>query len=143
MNSIYIYCVDYIKINEEDKIKMIDLSKLKKAKNVFEEFRIDLQSDRDKAGAIQAFEFCYELSWKTMKRVLGLRGQETGSPKDTFRKAAEEKLIDDPELWFEFQKKRNLTSHTYERENLELIVSIFDVFSKEMDKLIIRIEQLK
>jgi nucleotidyltransferase substrate binding protein (TIGR01987 family) len=122
--------------------EILDISKLIKAQHVFERFRIDMKDDRDKAGAVQAFEFCYELCWKMMKRFLTLRGQETGSPKDTFRKAALEKLIDDPEVWFEFQKKRNLTTHTYEQENLEAIVNIFDHFSQEMAILIKRLQAL-
>lgn len=118
----------------------IDLSKLLKAQAVFERFRCDMKDDRDQAGAVQAFEFCYELAWKMMKRFLIARGQETGSPKDTFRAAALEKLIDDPEVWFEFQKKRNLTVHTYEQENLNAIVAIFDLFSDELSVLIDRLK---
>lgn len=114
----------------------LDLSKLIKAQQVFERFRTDMKDDRDQAGAAQAFEFCYELSWKMMKRFLNARGQETGSPKDTFRKAAIATLIDDPEVWFEFQKKRNLTVYIYEQENLDAIVNIFDQFSQEISTLI-------
>lgn len=119
----------------------IDLSKLLKAQAVFERFRQGMKDDRDQAGAVQAFEFCYELAWKMMKRFLTARGQETGSPKDTFRAAALEKLIDDPEVWFEFQKKRNLTVHTYEQENLDAIVAIFDLFSTELSTLIERLKE--
>lgn len=120
----------------------ISIDKLLKAQATFERFRTDMQDDRDQAGAVQAFEFCYELAWKIMKRVLAARGQETGSPKDTFRKAALEKIILDPEIWFEFHQKRNLTTHTYEHENLVAIVASFDQFSKELDTLISRIKQL-
>ena len=120
--------------------EVIDLSKIIKAQAVFERFRQDMKDDRDQAGAVQAFEFCYELAWKIMKRFLAARGQETGSPKDTFRASAIEKIIDDPEVWFGFQKKRNLTVHTYEHENLEEIVAIFDQFSDELDKLIERLK---
>ncbi len=122
---------------------IIDLSKLHKARSIFERFRQNMEDDRDQAGSIQAFEFTYELAWKMMKRVLESRGQEVGSPKDTFRKAALEKLIDDPEIWFEFQMKRNLTSHTYEHENIDAILQIFDVFSKELSELIQRLENLE
>jgi len=115
---------------------IIKTDNLRKAQATFERFRQDMITDRDQAGAVKAFEFCYELSWKLMKRVLESRGQETGSPKDTFRKAALEKLIDDPEVWFEFQKKRNLTTHTYEQEILQEIVSSFDEFSLEIKKLL-------
>lgn len=115
---------------------------IKKAQQVFEKFRKNLNSDQEKAGAVQAFEFCYELSWKTMKRVLELRGLEVGSPKDTFRKAHEEGLIKDPEIWFEFQKVRNIVTHTYNEKNLDLIVASFDSFSIEMQKLIEQFEYL-
>lgn len=121
----------------------INIDKLIKASEVFERFRIDMVTDRDQAGAVQAFELCYELAWKTMKRFLETQGFECGSPKDTFRKAALEKIIDDPELWFEFQKKRNLTVHTYEQTNLTLIVSIFDAFSTEINRLIQKLQELQ
>ena len=115
---------------------------LKKAQKIFEEFRKNLNTNQEKAGAVQAFEFCYELSWKTMKRVLESRGLTVGSPKDTFRKAHEESLIKDPEIWFEFQKTRNIVTHTYNEKNLDLIVQSFDRFSEEMQKLIEQLEQL-
>ncbi|MEN8236622.1 MAG: HI0074 family nucleotidyltransferase substrate-binding subunit [Pseudomonadota bacterium] len=114
----------------------IDIGNLLKARDIFEDFRTDMQDDRDKAGAVQAFEFCFELAWKTMKRVLQKRGIDTRSPRDCFRQAALNKLISAPEIWFDFIEKRNLSVHTYHHENLEMIVGIFDVFSKELDRLI-------
>ena len=122
--------------------QIIDLSKLLKAQEVFERVRLDMQDERDQMGATQAFEFCYELAWKMMKRVLAAQGVDTESPKDTFRKAALAKIIDDPEVWFDFKEKRNLTSHTYEQENLTAIVGIFDLFSAELDKAIKRMQVL-
>ena len=108
--------------------RVIDLQYILKAQKVFEKFRKNLRTDQEKAGAVQSFEFCYELAWKLMKRFLELRGLETGSPKDTFRKAHEEGIITNPEIWFEFQKLRNLTVHTYNEENLDLITKYFDQF---------------
>jgi len=117
----------------------IDFTKIFKAQGIFERFRKDMINDRDKAGAIQSFEFCYELAWKMMKRVLESRGMEVGSPKDTFRKAALEGMIDDPEVWFEFQMKKNLSSHTYEQENVDAILLIFDRFSYVLSKFLQKI----
>lgn len=119
----------------------VRIQKLKKAQNLFENYRQDMITDRDKAGAVQAFEFCYELAWKAMKKFLEDQGQVVGSPKDTFRKAAQERLIDDPEKWFGFQEKRNLTVHTYEHECVELVLNAFDQFSDELKKLIINLER--
>ena len=119
----------------------IDLSKILKAQKTFERFRKEM-TDKDitQAGVVQAFEFCYELAWKTMKRFLATQGIDAISPKDTFRKAALAKIIDDPEVWFDFQEKRNLTAHTYEQENLDAIVNILENFSTELHKVITRIK---
>ncbi len=121
-------------------LEKIDTRNLLKARDRFEKFRIDMVTERDKAGAVQAFEYCYELSWKMLKKVLSQRGIDTGSPKTTFRAAALDKLIDDTELWFDFQQKRNLTTHTYDEENMEVVLSCFDSFSKELSILIERLE---
>jgi nucleotidyltransferase substrate binding protein (TIGR01987 family) len=99
-----------------------------------------MQTDRDKAGAVLAFEFCYELSWKSMKRALKNSGVDADSPEEVFRKAAIAKIIDDPEIWFDFQQKRNLTTHTYEYANVEMILAIFENFSLELKKLLLKLE---
>ena len=118
---------------EKARFSMIkNLDKLEKAQATFERFRVDMKTDRDQAGAVQAFEFCYELAWKVMKAALEDRGLQTESPKDTFRKAALENIVQDPEIWFFFQKIRNITVHTYEQANLDTVVASFDQFSQEL-----------
>jgi len=114
----------------------IDFSKLLKAQEVFERFRHNLGDDQYQAGAVQAFKVCYELSWKTMKCILTAQGVESTAPRDVFRKAALTHLIDNPENWFTFIEKRHLTSYTYEKENVDAIVSVFDSFSAELNKTI-------
>lgn len=101
------------------------------------------KTDLEKAGAIQYFEFTYELAWKTLKRVLSARGRELNSPKTVFREAALEKLIDDPELWFDFTKDRNETVHTYNRSKANSIFLDLPLFDQEMQKLISRLKTLK
>lgn len=96
----------------------------------------------EKAGAIQRFEFCYELSWKTLKRVLSYRGIEANSPREVFREAARENLIDDPEKWFKYLDYRNLTVHTYNEETAEKIFGILFEFKEEMNKLRKKFETL-
>src|SRR5438132_10115544 len=107
----------------------IDLTNLLKAQAMFERFRQDMKDDRDQVGAVHAFKVCYESSWKIMKRFLAVNGVESSSPKDIFRRAALARLIDDSEVWFDFLEKRNLTAHTYEQENMNAIVAVFDQFS--------------
>lgn len=121
----------------------IDIEKFLKARNIFEEFRKNMITDRDKAGAVQAFEFCYELAWKTMKRILTNRGIDTNSPRDCFRAAAAASLISDPKPWFDFINIRNITVHTYDEKNLEMVISSFDIFSNSVKDFLHNLEQTK
>ena len=89
-----------------------------------------LETEQEKAGAIQAFEYCFELSWKIMKRLLQVRGRIANSPKETFRMAALENFIDDPELWYDFLEMRNLTVHTYQEAQADKVIQILPEFSK-------------
>jgi nucleotidyltransferase substrate binding protein (TIGR01987 family) len=114
----------------------IDVSKLIKARNTFAEFKKDMVSDRDKSGAIQAFEYCYELAWKTMKRLLDKRGKVVNSPREVFRAAALEGMIENPEAWFTFLKMRNITTHTYDEDVIDSIIVHFDSFEAELNAFI-------
>lgn len=121
---------------------------LERAFAVFKRFyeEADSNSDFDRAAIIQAFEFCYELAWKTVKKVLEIQGLDLvqNSPKGIFREAAINGLIDDPKLWFEFIKSRNLTAHTYQEEVSINVYSKMDEFRDEMEKLLPKIrERLK
>lgn len=117
-------------------VEHIDIENLLKARDRFEEFRQNMVTDRDRAGAIQAFEFSYELAWKTIKRVLGKRGVNVMYPRDCFREAAAGNLISAPQIWFSFIEKRNISSHTYDEENVLNVVAIFDNFSQALTELI-------
>jgi len=65
-------------------------------------------------ATIQRFEYCYELSWKILKRFMADKlGVREDAIKDIYRQAANYKLISDPERWFTYHDARNLTSHTY------------------------------
>jgi len=78
------------------------------------------------AGVIQNFEFCFELSWKTLKRKLE---QETSDAaligtmlyQELIREGAQKGFIVNAEKWFEYRRDRNLTSHTYHAENAEKV----------------------
>ena len=118
----------------------IDVGPFLKARGTFEDFRRDMKTDRDKAGAIQAFEFSFELAWKTLKRFLHVKGIEVRSPRDCFREAAAVALISNPKQWFLFLEKRNLTVHTYEPKIVEDILKVFDAYSAALDEMIGYIE---
>ncbi|MEZ4273581.1 MAG: HI0074 family nucleotidyltransferase substrate-binding subunit [Myxococcota bacterium] len=74
--------------------------------------------ERDRAGIIQAFEFCYELAWKSLKKLAESKGLEAPTPLDAFQAGFQMGLIKEieHELWLDAKRTRNLTSHTYKEE---------------------------
>lgn len=113
------------------------------ARTTFESFRKGMVTDRDKAGAIQAFEFTYELAWKTIKRLLEKEGILVRSPREAFREAAALKVISDPEVWFQFIDARNETVHTYLEDARDRVLDIFDEFSTRLGEIVKFIENAK
>ncbi len=81
-----------------------------------------------KAGVIQNFEVAYELCWKFIKRWIE---QNVGSTvadgvtrRELFRLGAENRLIDDVDLWMRFHSHRNESAHTYDSETAEDVYSV-------------------
>ena len=71
-----------------------------------------VRNQLEKDGAIQRFEFVFELVWKTLKDYAEDQGRmDAASPKDAFRVAADLGIIDDPLPWFEFLRYRNQATH--------------------------------
>lgn len=66
------------------------------------------------AGAIQNFEFCYELSWKTLKKYGEPQGRRITSPRDAFQYAYESEFITEEKVWLDMIEDRNRTTHTYD-----------------------------
>lgn len=89
---------------------------------------VELMGARDlsrleKQGVIQAFEFTYELSWKTLKDYLVWQGlQSIVGSRDTIREAFNTGLVDDGEGWMAMLVDRNRTSHTYNEATAESIL---------------------
>jgi nucleotidyltransferase substrate binding protein (TIGR01987 family) len=121
----------------------INLKPLISTRNFLAEIIEKARNDYEKAGAIQAFEVSYELAKNTIRKVLVMRAQEVPiTPKEVFRLATLEGLISDAEVWFEFAKKRNLTSHTYDGETAEEILTSLPNFLHQLDLLITKLKEL-
>jgi nucleotidyltransferase substrate binding protein (TIGR01987 family) len=99
------------------------------------------------AGSIQAFEFTYELSIKTLKRYL----QETeATPSDVeemsfnqlIRRGYELGLLQaEIEQWRDFRRSRGLTSHTYNKEKAEGVFTRIPDFLREATFLLMQLEK--
>ncbi len=74
-------------------------------------------SDLEKQGLIQGFEFTHELAWNILKDYLEMEGiQGLVGSRSTVREAFKRGLVSDGEAWIDMIQKRNLSSHTYNKE---------------------------
>jgi len=81
------------------------------------------QLEMEKQARIKAFEYTFELGWKTLKDLLEEEGNQnlTGS-KSTIRLAAQLGFLPDAQIWMDMVADRNLTTHTYDLEVADRVV---------------------
>jgi len=85
-------------------------------------------NELEKQGLIQAFEFTFELAWKTIKDYLEFNQVEVKFPRDVIKKAFQYNIIENGDLWLDMLGKRNLMAHTYDETKVELAL---DLISKK------------
>lgn len=98
-------------------------------------------SDLERDGVVQRFEYTFEYSRKTLKKVLIFLQIDTENyPRAVFKKAHESWLLDWIEIWLDLLDARNMLSHTYSENTAEhifdqVIVRYADVFQSLYDSL--------
>lgn len=93
----------------------------------------------EKEGALQRFEFTFELAWKLMKDYL----EESGiiispiTPKQVIKEAFAAKIVFDGQVWIDMLMSRNLMSRAYD-------FIAFEAISKDVEtKYLVALEQLR
>lgn len=98
-------------------------------------------SDLERQGLIKAFEFTFELSWKTLQDLLEEKGyKEIKGPKPVIQQAFKDGYIWDGEGWMKMYESRNLASHTYDENTAkeiacDIIDKYYDLFKSLINKL--------
>jgi nucleotidyltransferase substrate binding protein (TIGR01987 family) len=98
-----------------------------------------------RAGAIQAFEYTYELAVKMLRRQL--EEMESAAVdqlpfRDLVRLRAEKGLIGDPVAWFAYRAKRNVTAHGYDEARARDIYAALPAFAEQAACLLAALERL-
>ena len=98
----------------------LNVNALGKALQRFDEsLAFDLSQPLVVDACIQRFEFCIELTWKTLKKCLASEGIEANTLRECIQQAYTIHWLNDETAWLSMLKDRNLTSHTY-KEDLAL-----------------------
>lgn len=127
----------------------LELSPLRKALASLERGltrrRTNLADEEVRDACIQRFEYCFELSWKMLKRQIELEIGNTAevdgySKRTLFRVAAERGLVRSPEPWFVYLVQRNKTSHAYDAQVAMEVAAELEAFALDAQSLLATLE---
>ena len=79
------------------------------------EHRRDTANELIVIALIKAYEFSFELSWKTLKDLLAWNGLDVKLPREVLKQAFATGLIENGQLWIDMLEQRNLMAHTYDQ----------------------------
>ena len=85
---------------------------------------IQVLNQLEREGAIQRFEFTFELGWNMLKDRLEYDGvvMDSVTPRNIIRTAAAAGLIPDGQTWIDMLDDRRITSHQYDASILEAVL---------------------
>lgn len=95
-------------------------SVLKKA-----DFKLAEEDEIYRTGIIGQFNLTFELAWKALQAVLRIHGSqeaETGSPREILQLGYKFGFVNDSSVWLLMLKKRNLSVHIYNEDEMILLV---------------------
>ena len=130
---------------------MLELFSLEKAVRSFsiavERWKTVPEDKEVRDSVVQRFEYTYELCHKMLRRQLqevAANPSEIASLdyKALIREAAKFQLITHPENWFEYRRKRNLASYTYNEDTAEDVASSALNFLQDAQDLITCLQKL-
>lgn len=80
-------------------------------------------NEMEQQGLIKAFEYTYELAWKTLQDLLYEKGYKNiVGPKPVIEQSFQDGYITKGKDWLRMHNSRNLTSHTYDEKTAEEII---------------------
>ncbi len=131
-------------------MEILDLTSLKNAISTFDEIIERYEHEYDdnaiRDAVIQRFEYTYSLTVKTLMRYIKLNSPEADDVltfNETIREANKfGLLLSDLEKWSIFRQKMNLSSHTYNENVANDIVSIVKEFNKEVHYILQKLDSI-
>ncbi|MGZ3874653.1 MAG: HI0074 family nucleotidyltransferase substrate-binding subunit [Mucilaginibacter sp.] len=113
------------------------IATFEQALRTLEDALLEHPSQLERDGAIQRFEYCFDLAWKTSKRYLENIGLiDLNSPRSVFSAAFAEGIIDDELIWSTIILKRNASVHTYNQQLADALFFELPLYYKAMFDLL-------
>ncbi len=100
-------------------------------------------NELERDGAIQRFEYCFELSWKVLKIIIKDQNSlDILTPKEVFKISFKTGLIKNELIWDDILKKRNVSVHTYVESLAKSLFSLLPTYYEQMNWSLKNIKEL-
>jgi len=103
------------------------------------DFEMAFSNDIYRSGVVFQFNLTFELAWKALQGVMRLHGAEaaeTGSPREILKLGYKLGFVNNPEVWLEMLKNRNLAAYIHDEDMVDtLILLIRDSFIPAFSRL--------
>ncbi len=114
----------------------LSVKKLENAVKSLKEAVSIAQTDLEKDGTIQRFEFTVELLWKTLKTILLYNGVECNNPRTCIKEAFRNRIIEDDEILLDMLEDRNVSTCMYDEiTSVEIFERIKNVYSDILENI--------
>ncbi len=96
----------------------------------------DPQNHLYQIAFIGAFQFTFELAWKTMKDYLSYSGVQASLPREVIKQAFHFQLIKNGQIWIDMLEDRNLMAHVYQEQAAkEAVKNIREHYASEIEQI--------
>lgn len=102
-------------------------------------------NEMEEQGLIKAFEYTYELSWKTLQDFIKDKGYTNiVGPRPVIEQSFQDGYITNGKAWMSMHKSRNLTSRTYDEDTaIEIVEEIRNSYYLLFKELQVKLEEEK
>lgn len=131
-------------------METLDLTSFENAINSLNSIVVRFEKEKDidlRDAVIQRFEYTYSMSLKMIKRFLKLNDiSEDEINGMTFNEIIRRAnqfnlLLTNLEIWDKYRKKHNMTSHTYDEETAQKVMTIIPAFKDEAKFLLNKLKE--
>jgi nucleotidyltransferase substrate binding protein (TIGR01987 family) len=98
------------------------------------------ENDVSRDAAIQRFEFCFELAWKSIQERARDEGLDCQSPRGCLRVAFTTSWIENEQGWLAMLEDRNQTSHTYDEDLAKAVFRRLPNYLPLLDALLTKLK---
>ncbi len=131
-------------------METLDLTTFENAVNSLKSIIVRYEKENDidlRDSVIQRFEYTYSISLKMIKRYLKqneLSEDEINGMtfNEIIRRANQFGLLNSNlEIWNDYRQNRNMTSHTYDEETAQKVMTIIPAFKEEAEFLLNKLKE--